>query len=228
MSATTTVAAGATSPSTVVSNILSHKLASGGVDFGAPGSYDYPGEVCEIAGVADTGASNWDKEAIVRYVASNLTTKSNVFSVWGVAQTVKKNPANNNPANQGVFETKASGAAADDINTGEKRFEAVIERYVWPGNDAIAGEGHVNAAGTYDQLSTGQSQPGNLPAYAPAPAWEKIDGPDGLTYPVSASSGTWNQNAAASYPTSTTIENANNPLRAQMKYRIIYFKYLTD
>ena len=227
ISAQATVAPNATSPSPIVSNILNHTLASSGVDFGASNEYDYPGEVCEIAGVADTGASDWDKEEIVRYTASNLTTKSNVFSVWGVAQTVKKNPANNNPTNQGIFETKAGGAVADDIVAGEKRFEAVIERYVWPGNDAIAGEGHVNAGGSYDQLSTGQTLPGKLPSYNPAPNWERIDGPDTLTYPVTAASGPWNQKAAASY-VSSSLDNANNPLRAQMKYRVIYFKYLTD
>jgi Tfp pilus assembly protein PilX len=231
MSDTTTVAAGATSPSAVVNNILSHQLSAvgPGTDFGAVGEYDYPGEVCEIAGVADTASTDWDNEAIVRYMASNLATKSNVFSVWGVAQTVKKNPANNNPANQGVFESKATGAAADDTITGEKRFEAVVERYVWLGKDAIPGQGHVNAAGAYDQLSTGVSQPGNLPAYAPAPTWERIDGPDAPTYPVNAASGTWNQKVAASYLSSgVSIENANNPLRAVARYRVIYFRYLTE
>jgi hypothetical protein len=230
MSGPSTVPIPATSPSTVVTNILNHTLASGtqvGVDFGAVGLYDYPGEVCEILGVADSGGSDWDKEALVRYVASNLTTKSNVFSVWGVAQTVKKNPVNNNAANQGTFELKANGATADDMVSGERRFQAVVERYVWPGNDSIPGQGHVNAGGTYDQLSTGQTLPGNLPAYTAGSAWERIDGPDILTYPVNANSGTWNQNAAASW-VSTTIESANNPLRAQMKYRVIYFKFLSD
>lgn len=233
MSAPTTVAAGAVSPSTVVHNILKHQLSTAlpsalGIDFGAAAEYDYPGEVCEIAGVADAGTTDWDKEQIVRYVASNLTTKSNVFSVWGVGQTIKKNSANNNPANQGLFETRAGGAAADDIITGEKRFEAMVERYVWPGNDAIAGQGHVRSTGTYDQLSTGQTKPGFLPRYAPAPTWERIDGPDAPTYPVTATSGPWNQRVAASYPASTTIENANNPLRAFMKYRVVYFRYLND
>lgn len=228
MSGSTTVGSGATTPSTIVDNIVKHQLAAGGIDFGAANKYDYPGEVCEIAGVADTGASDWDKEAIIRYVASNLTTKSSVFSVWGVAQTVKKNPANISPANQGTFETRSGGATADDTITGEKRFEAVIERYVWLGNDGVPGEGHVNTSGSYDQLSTGQSQPGSLPNYAPAPTWERIDGPDAPTYPVTATSGTWNQKTAASYPASTAIDNANNPLRASMKYRVIYFRYLND
>lgn len=229
MSASATVASGATAPSSVVNSVLSHTLASGGIDFGAPGAYDYPGEVCEIAGVADdVTVPDWTKEQIVRYIASNLTTKSNVFSVWGVAQTVKKNPANNNAAKQGVFETKAGGAAADDTVTGEKRFEAIVERYVWPGTDNISGNGNVSGAGSYNQLSATRTLPGQPPPYAGG-AWEKLDGPDtfpsAFTYPVNAASGTWNQNTPYG---NTSIDTAVNPLRAQMKYRIIYFKYLTD
>ena len=52
------------------------------------------------------GTTDWDKEVLIRNFASLLTTKSNVFSVWGVAQTVRKNPANSDPANQGSFERK--------------------------------------------------------------------------------------------------------------------------
>lgn len=226
MAPAATVPTGATAPSTVVTSVLNHSLATGGIDFGAPGQYDYLGEVCEIAGVADTGATDWDKEEIVRYIASNLTTRSNVFSVWGVAQTVKKNPANVDPAKQGIFETKATGATGDDTITGERRFEAVVERYIWPGNDAIAGNGHVGPTGAYDKLN-GQTKPGLAPGYAPPANWEEIDGPESPSYPVNAASGPWNANVGASYSTST-IEDANNPLRASAKFRVIYFKYLTE
>ena len=50
---------GTTSASTVVTNLLNHTIV--GRDFGASGAYDYPGEICEVAGVADTGASDWEK-----------------------------------------------------------------------------------------------------------------------------------------------------------------------
>ncbi len=226
MSGASTVGAGATSPSQVVSNVLNHTLAAGGTDFGAPNQYDYLGEVCEIAGVADSTAADWDKEALVRYLASNLSTKTNTFSVWGVAQTVKKNPLNTAPAAQGTFETKATGAQADDTVTGEKRFQAIVERYLWQGNDAIAGNGHVSAAGTYDRLAS-QPQPGVPPNYLPAPNWENVDGPDAPTYPVSGNSGPWTQNAPASYSASP-LTSANNPLRASMKYRVLYFRYLDE
>ncbi len=218
------VPSGSTSAASVVTNLLNHTLATGGQDFGAPGIYDYVGKVCEIAGVADsTTGTDWDKEVLIRNLASTITTKSNVFSVWGVAQTVKKNPANNTPANQGVFETKVGGATADDTITGEKRFEAIVERYVWPGVDAIPGEGHVSAGG-YDKLSAGQTLPGFSPPYSGG-TWEKLDGPDLPTYPVAPNADPW---AVTPNYTSSTLDAANNPARALMKYKVIYFRYLTD
>lgn len=217
MSPASTVSSGANTASTVVDNIVNHRLAAGGNDFGAPGKYDYLGEVCEIAGVADTGATDWDKEQIIRYVAPNLTTQSNVFSVYGVAQTLRKLPSH---TNYGSFE-------GGDVITGEKRFVAVVERYVWPGIDSTAGNGHVDSSGRYDSLSANRTTPGSVPDYAAASAWEKIDGPDGPTYPVDPNSGPWNQNAASSYQ-SSQLDKANNPLAAHMKYRVISFRYLDE
>jgi hypothetical protein len=219
------VPSGATSAATVVTSILDHTLAAGGQDFGGPALYDYIGKICEIAGVADSAtATDWDNEVLIRNLASMITTKSNVFSVWGVAQTVRKNPANNLAANQGIFETKAAGGMAEDTITGERRFEAIIERYVWPGVDGTPGEGHVNA-GAYDKLSTNQTRPGYPPPYAGG-TWEKIDGPDTPTYPVAPNTDPW-ATSAPNY-SSSTLDAANNPVRALMKYRVIYFRYLTD
>jgi hypothetical protein len=224
-----------TAASAVVQAILDHSLATSSVtghNYGAPSVYDYDGEICEIEGVAnvDEGGSptglDWNKESIIRNLASTLTTKSNVFSVWGVAQTVKKNPANTDPAKQGIFETRAGGAVADDSVTGEKRFQAVIERYVWPGNDSVPGNGHVTGSGgTYDRLSAGQTQPGNPPPPAGG-TWEQIDGPDSPTYPVPPNGDPWA--AQAPQYVSTTLDSSNNPARALMKYRVIYFKVLTE
>ena len=221
------IPAGGTSASGIVTNIINHNLAVGGQDFSAAGVYDYSGKICEISGVADSaGATDWDKEVLIRNLASAITTKSNVFSVWGVAQTVKKNPANKNPANQGTFETRAGGAGADDIVTGEKRFEAVIERYVWPGVDNIAGNGSVSGAGgSYNQLSATRNQPGEPPPYAGG-TWERLDGPDGPTYPILPNTDPW-FSSGPNY-SNTRLDVAHNPTSALMKYRVIYFRYLTD
>jgi hypothetical protein len=204
---------GSGNASTIVTNLLNHTVS--GTDFGATGVYDYPGEICEVAGVADNGATDWDKETIIRNIAGNITTKSNAFSVWGVAQTVKKKATN---TSYGTFEP-------GDTVTGEKRFEAIIERYVWKGNDAIAGQGHVSGAGSYDQLSSSAAQPGHPPPYTGG-TWENLDGPDAPTYPVSASSDPWVQNSP-NYAVST-VDAANNPVRALMKCRVIYFRFLDE
>lgn len=216
----------------VARNIVNHTLASGGSKYaGGQKFYNYPGEICEVSGVADTGSSDWEREATIRNLASIITTKSNTFSVWGVAQTLKKSSANHQ---YGQYEK-------GDLVTGEKRFQAIVERFVWPGADGVAGNGHVSSGGTYDRLTQGATQPGATPppSNATAYSWEKLDGPDAPTYPIATSADAnnvttdanfdpYNKSAPASYTgtSSDALETANNPVRATMKYRVIYFKYL--
>ena len=129
---------------TIASNVLNRVPASGGTLSGS--SYAYPGQICEVAGVADTGANEWEKEALVRNLGSLITTRSNAFSVWGVAQTIKKVPKNltGSGALPGEFQ-------AGDVVTGERRFRAVVERYVWPGVDGLVGNAK-SASGAYSEL----------------------------------------------------------------------------
>ena len=209
-------------------NIVSHYLATGGHKYaGGQNFYSYPGEICEISGVADTGSSDWEMEATIRNLAGAITTKSNTFSVWGVAQTLKKSSANHQ---YGQYEK-------GDLITGEKRFQAIVERYIWPGADNVAGNGHTSASGTYDRVTQNATQPGATPpAASTAYNWESLDGPDAPTYPVATSTDAnnvtmdasfdpYNKNAPSGY-TTAALETANNPVRATMKYRVIYFKYL--
>jgi hypothetical protein len=130
---------------TVAASVLAYQTANG--------PFSYAGQICEVPGIADTGTNEWEKEAVIRNLASLITTRSNAFSVWGVAQTVKKNPANSNAAKQGVFETTAGGTTADDTVTGEKRFHAIVERYVWPGVDGVVGNAQTSG-GAYNKLGT--------------------------------------------------------------------------
>ncbi len=210
-------------PSDVVRHILNHDLAAGGQEYGAPGQYDYIGELCEIAGVADGPGSDWQKEYLVRNLANCLSTQSNVFSVWGVAQTVKKIPTN---TSYGIVQ------AGDNI-AGEKRFQAVVERYVWPGTDNSPGNGHAPAYGGYDQVSAPQNAakalPGNPPDSKVGGTWETLDGPDAPTYPVAGNTvGTWQAGNVAKSYNLTSLEQALNPVRATMKYRVVAFRYLSD
>ena len=175
--------------------------------------FQYAGEVCDAPGVADQGANGFQKEALVRNLADLVTTQSNTFGIWGAAQTVKKKRGN---TGYGVVEN-------GDIVTGEKRFFAVVERGVWPGRDDIPGNGHVDdSTGAYDRVAKGKTMPQQVPDWAGV--FATIDGPSSPQLPT-PDWGSYPPNP--SLPTDP-IEAADNPLRALMKYRVVYFKFLND
>lgn len=61
-------------------------LAATGKTYGHPGIYDSPGEFIEIAGIADQGEQS---ESLVRALANLVSTRSAVFCVHSVGQTLK-------------------------------------------------------------------------------------------------------------------------------------------
>ena len=73
-----------------------------------PNAFDTPGEICEIKGVADAGEKS---EALVRDIASLVTSRGNVFSIYTVGQALRQAP---------------DGRL---IVTAEQRQHAVVERY---------------------------------------------------------------------------------------------------
>ncbi|TLD68929.1 hypothetical protein FEM03_19915 [Phragmitibacter flavus] len=81
--------------------------ASGGGDLG--NAYDTPGEICEIKGVADGGEAS---EALMREIASLITTRGGVFSIYTVGQSLKQ-------TRNGRLRV-----------TAEQRQQAVVERYL--------------------------------------------------------------------------------------------------
>jgi hypothetical protein len=58
-----------------------------GKTYGYPGAYDSPGEIVEIAGVADGGE---ESEAVIRSIANLITTRSSVYTIYSVGQTLKQ------------------------------------------------------------------------------------------------------------------------------------------
>jgi hypothetical protein len=101
----------------IARNIYNHTLASGNntgkaYPSGAPFSvYDSPGEIVEIAGVADGGEAS---ESIVRGIGNLVTTRGNVFSVYTVGQSLKQ----------------TRGATPTIVVNGEQRLQTMIERYL--------------------------------------------------------------------------------------------------
>jgi hypothetical protein len=55
--------------------------------------YIYPGQICNVSGVADTGSDKFTKEALVRDLADLVTTQSSDFRVFVVAQALKQLPS---------------------------------------------------------------------------------------------------------------------------------------
>jgi hypothetical protein len=74
--------------------------------------YTTVGELCEVSGVADSGADKFARETTVRKAINNATTRSNVFTIWAIAQSL---------ANDGT------------TVTGETKVQAVVERRENPG-----------------------------------------------------------------------------------------------
>ena len=143
-----------------------------------------------MPGIADSssGSSEWEGEALVRNLASLITTRSNAFSVWGVAQTITKRSGN----------TQYAAFQSGDLVTGEKRFHAIVERYVWPGVDGVAGNAQVDSGGAYNQL--------------------------GSTALLGSTSNTMEATDPVTKP--DLFFQAYNPKAAVMKYRVVYFEYL--
>ncbi|HEY5792303.1 MAG TPA: hypothetical protein VIS74_03330, partial [Chthoniobacterales bacterium] len=219
----------ASGPSDLVKNILNHRFV--GAQYGAPDTYDYIGELCEVEGVADAGADNWEKEALIRNLANLLTTRSNSFTVHGVVQLVKKRPGASNWAEW----------EPGDIITAQKRFHCGIERHVWPGVDGVPGNGTVQngtltkTAKPYGMAAYDSSQPfiGYRPwCFVPVPkpaqghypiadaAFPAVDGPDAPNlWPVTGLQ-YLGANGWGKVPyTATSLEESANPARAWMRYR---------
>lgn len=201
--------------------------------------FEYVGELANVPGYAGTATTQWEKESLLRNMAGVLTTKSNTFGVWGVAQVVKKLPKN----------TRHEAFENGDVVRGEKRFYALIERYVWPGRDGVPGNAHLNNTGTWDRLAQQRARitltdgitdtlfqlPGSPPLFRTGGqtrlqldankdhigTYPAFDGPEKVgTNPFAeAALGkvVWNK---------SSLEDAYNPPQAAIKYRVVYFKYL--
>ena len=78
-------------PSAVAHNIASRSLGSGASSLVGPSDlYVYPGQVAQIAGIADSGATEYDKEKVPRGIADIVTTQCDDYRVFIVAQSVRQ------------------------------------------------------------------------------------------------------------------------------------------
>jgi hypothetical protein len=80
------------SASGVAANIANRTLGSGASALVGPSDlYTYSGQVAQVAGVADSGASEYEKEKVTRGIADIVTTQCSDFRVFLIAQSVRQN-----------------------------------------------------------------------------------------------------------------------------------------
>ncbi|KAH0534008.1 hypothetical protein FGG08_007385 [Glutinoglossum americanum] len=98
------------------------------------GPFLLPGQLAEVPAInaltyTGVAAAAQSRNDLMRQVIGATTTQSNVFSIWIVAQTIKKSLKNSTP---GVYE-------AGDTITGETRRRYLVERHLEFGKDGVPG-----------------------------------------------------------------------------------------
>ncbi|MEI6337265.1 MAG: hypothetical protein WCQ57_01620 [Verrucomicrobiota bacterium] len=72
---------------------LANSIAAGPNSSGLPSDlYVYTGQICDVPGLADSGADEYIKEALPRDLADLVTTQCSDYRVFIVAQALKKTP----------------------------------------------------------------------------------------------------------------------------------------
>ena len=142
-----TVAAG-----TVVAAITSYLSTNANGTGSTPAPFREPAEICNLLGGysaatgnpgVDSSHNNPTRNDLVRQIVGNLTTQSNVYSVWVAGQTITKSKAN---TGYGIYES------GDQI-TSSVRYHYVVERYLQGGAGGVYGNTqnplpHFGTAGT--------------------------------------------------------------------------------
>jgi len=128
------------SASGVAANIANRTVGSGASALVGPSDlYIYNGQVAQIAGVADSGASEYEKEKVARGIADIVTTQCSDYRVFIIAQSVRQTP-------QGKI-----------IPLNTQRVEAVLSRTVDEGGRyyTSGGWGQSYAGRGYSFVTTG-------------------------------------------------------------------------
>jgi hypothetical protein len=117
----------APTPATIAQDIYNDNNAVRATDpYGMSYIFDTIGEICEVPSLA-IGGNEADKERAIRRIANLITTRSNAFTIWVIAQSIKQ------PTTSPTIGTFTPGV---DQITGEVRAQAVVERYEFPATPA--------------------------------------------------------------------------------------------
>jgi hypothetical protein len=133
--------AAGTNVDAIASNIVNRVLVTnvvGGTPTPSPyaalPAYFTPGQICEVGNMGyfsdtvsgtagfNSNPSKIRRQQIIRRISNLITTRSNLFTIWAVGQSIKKV----DKTQPGVF------IPGTDIITGEVKVQAIVERYEDP------------------------------------------------------------------------------------------------
>jgi hypothetical protein len=120
----------ASTRSSIAQNIYEDQISDRGRkdSYGMPnvsrfGIFDTIGEICEIPALANGAVNNQaNAEAVIRRIANLITVRSNTFTIWALAQSIKQ-PTVRSGIPLGQFDPTI------DVITGNVKAQAVVERY---------------------------------------------------------------------------------------------------
>lgn len=124
------------------------------------GPLKMPAELSNVPEIAalrpngvNTTANNPTRNDLIRQVVGALTTQSNVFSVWTMAQAIQKIPSH---SQYGILEP-------GDLVLSQTRIHFIVERYLDqgtnPGSQNASTAGPDGVVGTYDDLTNSANRP---------------------------------------------------------------------
>jgi len=86
------------------------------------------GQVCEVTGLADVPGFKSTREALAQSIVNLITPRSDIFTIWAVAQGIKKVPL----PGMTVITQPQTFVPGVDLITGEVKIQAVVQRYEVP------------------------------------------------------------------------------------------------
>ena len=156
-------------PSLNATQIAASVASFTGINSGPCGSLPtnimiYPGQLCQVSGMAGSGTTQWQQESLMRNIAGLVTTQCSDYKVFVVAQAVKQVNFTGNPA-------------TDLIPTGEQRMSALVSRETNLGPDNLPDTG-MNPLTGARRSTTGDEPP---TSYTNIPASSTLAASSGVT-----------------------------------------------
>lgn len=127
----TSLTSGTGSNVDIIAKRIANRTFAPGNSYANLPAYLTPGEICEVSNLVyfsdNVGSvfftqrpSKTRRQQLIRRISNLITTRSNTFTIWAMAQSIKDVDQN------GLYDPPPAG---NDLITGEVKVQAIVERY---------------------------------------------------------------------------------------------------